>query len=168
MTDDAVHINQAAKALGVSRRTVERMIERGELDRDMSHDGATVTKKSLVAALERRRGEPVDVSRLSQAVSRQPASTDATTISLLLQRLEEQAAEIGQLRQLTKQADSLKDDRDRLEVALHEERAKARTAEDEADALRKLAESSWFTRRKLRRTRATAPVRGAAFPLLRS
>ncbi len=55
-----------------------------------------------------------------------------------------------------------------MEAALHEERAKARTAEDEADALRKLAESSWFTRRKLRRTGAAAPVQGASFPLLRS
>jgi predicted transcriptional regulator len=127
------------------------MIERGELDRDMSHDGATVTKTSVVAAIERRRGEPVNVSQLSQSVSRQPDGLDATAISLLLRRLEEQAAEIGQLRQISQRAESLQQDRDRMEAALHEERARAKTATEQADVLRKLAESSWWTRRKLHR-----------------
>jgi len=55
--DDTVHVEQAAKALDVSRRTVERMIERGELQRDTRHDNAAaVTKRSLVTALQERRG----------------------------------------------------------------------------------------------------------------
>jgi predicted transcriptional regulator len=67
--DDAVHVDQAAKALGISRRTVERMIERGELARDTRHDSrvAMVTKRSLVEALETQRG--ADATRQSRQVS---------------------------------------------------------------------------------------------------
>ncbi len=120
-------------------------------------------------------------------------------------------AEIGQLRQLTKQAESLREDRDRLEVAVHEERARARElqsitkaaeaavheeraraqelqevtatteaalveeraktkiAEDEAEALRELAASSWWTRRKLHRIGVpVAPAGATASPLART
>jgi hypothetical protein len=47
-TDDDVH-------LGVSRKTVERMVKRGQLERGPSNAPATVSKRSLVAALEQRR-----------------------------------------------------------------------------------------------------------------
>jgi hypothetical protein len=137
---------------------------------------------------------------------------------MLLRRLEEQAAEIGQLRQLTKQAESLREDRDRLEVAVHEERARAqqlqevtataeaavheerararqlqevteatedalvaeraraasaeaqaRAATEQAEALRELAESSWWTRRKLHRLgMPVTPVGATAAPLART
>lgn len=67
--DDVVHVDQAAKVLAVSRRTVERMIERGELERDMRHDSrvATVTKRSLVKALEAQRS--ANATRQSRQVS---------------------------------------------------------------------------------------------------
>lgn len=67
--DDPVHVDQAAKALGVSRRTVERMIERGQLERDTRHDSrvAMVTKRSLVGALENQRR--VDTTRQSRQAS---------------------------------------------------------------------------------------------------
>jgi hypothetical protein len=90
--------------------------------------------------------------------------------------LERQAAELGRLRQLTKEAESLKDDRDRLESALHEERARARqlqemaeSAEARAKELRELAESSWWTRRKLHRVGgATSPAGATLSPLART
>jgi hypothetical protein len=62
--DDDVHFGVAAKALGVSRRTVERMVKRGELARGPSGVPATVSKRDLVAALEQRRR---DVSHLTRA-----------------------------------------------------------------------------------------------------
>ncbi len=53
--EDLVHVDQAATALETSRRTVERMVERGELQRVPGKDGRTyVTKSSLVAAKEVR------------------------------------------------------------------------------------------------------------------
>lgn len=62
--DDDVHFGVAAKALGVSRKTVERMVKRGLLERGPSGAPATVSKRGLVAALEQRRR---DVSHLTRA-----------------------------------------------------------------------------------------------------
>jgi hypothetical protein len=70
-TDDDVHFDVAAKALGVSRKTVERMVKRGQLDRGPSNAPATVSKRSLVAALEDRRR---DVSHLTRATEIEQAS----------------------------------------------------------------------------------------------
>jgi hypothetical protein len=62
--DDDVHFGVAARALGVSRKTVERMVKRGQLVRGPSNAPATVSKRALVAALEQRRR---DVSHLTRA-----------------------------------------------------------------------------------------------------
>ncbi|MFZ0382970.1 MAG: helix-turn-helix domain-containing protein [Solirubrobacteraceae bacterium] len=70
-TDDDVHFDVAAKALGVSRKTVERMVKRGQLDRGPSNAPATVSKRSLVAALEERRR---DVSHLTRATEIEQAA----------------------------------------------------------------------------------------------
>ena len=60
-SDDDVHFGVAAKALGVSRKTVERMVKRGALERGPSGASATVSKRGLVAILEQRRrtGSPL-------------------------------------------------------------------------------------------------------------
>jgi hypothetical protein len=62
--DDDVHFGVAARALGVSRKTVERMVKRGQLERGPSNAPATVSKRALVAVLEGRRR---DVSHLTRA-----------------------------------------------------------------------------------------------------
>ncbi len=54
-SDDDVHFGVAAKALGVSRKTVERMVKRGALERGPSGAAATVSKRGLVAIIEERR-----------------------------------------------------------------------------------------------------------------
>jgi hypothetical protein len=83
--DDFVHLDQAAKALGVSRRTVERMIERGQLQRDLRDDTpvAAVTKRSLVQVLEARR-ETNTTRQPRQATS---AAPDLTTLVTAVERL---------------------------------------------------------------------------------
>src|ERR1700759_5516324 len=54
-TDDLVHLDQAAAALGVSRRTIERLIADEKLERAPGPDGRTyVTKSSLVAEKDGR------------------------------------------------------------------------------------------------------------------
>ena len=63
-SDDDVHFGVAARALGVSRKTVERMVKRGQLERGPSDAPATVSKRGLVAVLEARRR---DVSHLTRA-----------------------------------------------------------------------------------------------------
>ena len=70
--DDDVHFDIAARALGVSRKTVERMVKRGDVERGPSNAPATVSKRSLVAALEQRRRDP---SHLTRATEIQQAGT---------------------------------------------------------------------------------------------
>jgi hypothetical protein len=76
--DDDVHFGVAARALGVSRKTVERMVKRGQLERGPSNASATVSKRSLVAALEERRR---DVSHLTRATEIEQAGPGTTWFS---------------------------------------------------------------------------------------
>ncbi len=76
--DDDVHFGVAAKALGVSRRTVERMVKRGQLSRGPSGAPATVSKRDLVTALEQRRR---DVSHLTRATEVERAQASYTSLT---------------------------------------------------------------------------------------
>jgi hypothetical protein len=78
-SDDDVHFGVAAKALGVSRKTVERMVKRGQLDRGPSHAPATVSKRALVTVLEQRRRDVSPLMGVTSPAERQPgySSLDA-------------------------------------------------------------------------------------------
>ena len=76
--DDDVHFGVAAKALGVSRRTVERMVKRGQLSRGPSGAPATVSKRDLVTALEQRRR---DVSHLTRATEVERAQASYASLT---------------------------------------------------------------------------------------
>ena len=76
--DDDVHFGVAARALGVSRKTVERMVKRGQLERGPSNAPATVSKRALVAALEQRRR---DVSHLTRATELEKAKSGNELLS---------------------------------------------------------------------------------------
>jgi len=112
LADDAVHVDQAAKALGVSRRTVERMIERGELERDVRHDSRTaaVTKRSLVEALEAQRGA---------GMPRQPRQLSYTSRELA-----------GALEAIERLTDALTDERRQLMAAAEDRRTAEREREE--------------------------------------
>jgi hypothetical protein len=71
-TDDDVHFGVAAKALGVSRKTVERMVKRGQLERGPSKAPATVSKRGLVAVLEQRRRDVGHLTRAGAPAPGQP------------------------------------------------------------------------------------------------
>lgn len=73
--DDDVHFGVAAKALGVSRKTVERMVKRGQLERGPSGAQATVSKRALVAELEQRRR---DIAQLARAAEVEPGPAGGT------------------------------------------------------------------------------------------
>lgn len=120
--DDAVHVDQAAKALGVSRRTVERMIDRGELHRDTQHDSrvATVTKRSLVAALDASRSD--SATRQSRPVS--GAQPDVMAALGAIERLTDALAD--ERRQLTAaSADRNRAEREREEARIDAARLQA-------------------------------------------
>lgn len=75
-SDDDVHFGVAAKALGVSRKTVERMVKRGQLERGPSKAPATVSKRALVAVLEQRRRDVSHLERATALAPGQPGSVD--------------------------------------------------------------------------------------------
>jgi len=67
--------------------------------------------------------------------------TEAAAWKEALERLERQAAELAELRIITRQAESLREERDRLEAAVHEERAERHAAEARLQELEKAHES---------------------------
>ncbi len=151
-SDDAVHVDQAAKALDVSRRTVERMIERGELDRDTRHDsGAAVTKRSLVAALEGRRGA---------TRQRVVASHDLASLLATIERLTETlAAERRQLTAASEERRRAEHEREEARIEAVQAEAELRTERARLDAehvaagerLQRLATAGWRERRRMLR-----------------
>jgi chromosome segregation ATPase len=130
--DDFVHVDQAAKALGVSRRTIERMLERGQLERDMRHDSrvAGVTKRSLVEAMEGKRG--ANATRQSRQVSQ--ASPDLAAALQAIERLTD--ALTDERRQLMAAAE----DRRSAEREREEARIEAARLQAELDALQEAAD----------------------------
>ena len=86
--DDDVHFGVAAHALGVSRKTVERMVKRGELERGPSNAWATVSKRALVSTLEARRRNVSQLTRAteierSKSVDEYPAAAPAAAASAM-------------------------------------------------------------------------------------
>jgi hypothetical protein len=77
-SDDDVHFGVAAKALGVSRKTVERMVKRAQLQRGPSGAPATVSKRDLVSVLEQRRRDVAQVTRTTDVERGQTGATLTT------------------------------------------------------------------------------------------
>jgi excisionase family DNA binding protein len=149
--DDDVHFGVAAKALGVSRRTVERMVKRGQLSHGPSGAPATVSKRDLVAALEQRRR---DVSHLTRATEVERAQSSYAT---LREAWPDDA--VGELQELLRPvlepllADFI-DARTRAAVLESQMQGIAKRAERDQgrdELLLVLATGSWRQRRKARR-----------------
>jgi hypothetical protein len=149
--DDDVHFGVAAKALGVSRKTVERMVKRGALERGPSGSPATVSKRGLVAVIEERRGGGGHPARTTNLA---PGQTAYGGLSAALSR--DATAELQEL--LRPVLEPLLDDfiaaRTRAAVLESQlETVAARAAQQRArdELLLTLATGSWFQRRKARR-----------------
>jgi hypothetical protein len=85
VTDDNIPLELAAKALNCSRRTVERLIERGELERADDAHVASVTRQSLIEA---RRSRKLDATTPRQ--SQQPAhNLDGEALLVVLDQIRE-------------------------------------------------------------------------------
>jgi hypothetical protein len=148
--DDDVHFGVAARALGVSRKTVERMVKRGELERGPSNEPATVSKRGLVNSLEARRR---NVSHLARATEiEQSQSTD-----LGHDPTAGPQAPVSALTELAPLLAPLLDEfvaaQTRAAVLQHElERLRAQADQDRArdELLLALASTGWRGRRKTR------------------
>jgi hypothetical protein len=148
--DDDVHFGVAAKALGVSRKTVERMVKRGALDRGPSGAQATVSKRGLVALLEQRRQ---DVGQLTRATAHHRPLGDEGITARQPQGAVDELQELL-LPVLEPLLDEFVDARARAEVLESQlESIEARTAQERArdELLLALATGGWRQRRKARR-----------------
>ena len=136
-----VSTDMAARGLGVSPRTVRRMIERGTLQGKLEEAGITkswlVSKDSLQRLQAQRQPRRRDVRRGSPE---EPAAGMADALCEITERLEARAAAEAELRtrlDLTeKAASNLLDERNRLRGELDSERQRLRLAQEEARRLR--------------------------------
>ncbi len=137
--DDRVPFDLAAKALNVSRRTVERMVSDGRLERDTSAtDAATVarvTRRSLVAALGERRDTGASPPRHDAPVS----SASSLDIAQLVADLIDARAQAARLDEQVKLLAAGADDARRRD-----------------DLIATLVACSWRERRQARREAVAA------------
>jgi hypothetical protein len=123
----------AAKALGVSPRTIRRFIDRGDLEGQLEEQGITkawmVSIDSLHALRDRRKAEGHDrgeSARMSAAVDR-TEDTLADVLRDLAGRLEARIAEATELRtrlEITERTESsLREERERLLADIERERS---------------------------------------------
>ncbi len=149
--DDDVHFGVAARALGVSRKTVERMVKRGQLERGPSNAPAMVSKRSLVAALEERRR---DVSHLTRATEVEQTGSETTWLSRDSSQDPVSAHRELLVPVLAPLLDEFVAVRTRaavLESQLDNITARAEQARKRDELLLALATSGWWGRRKTRR-----------------
>lgn len=145
---ETLTIAEAAEATGLTKKAIRNRVDRGQL-RAVMRDGVRRIPRSEIdrSGLAMRASETSDGSAVRQeAASGQLA--EAGGWAQLLTRLERQAGELAELRQLTREAASLQADRERLETAFHRERAEKQAAEQRVE---QLASASWRERRRLLR-----------------
>jgi hypothetical protein len=150
-TDDDVHFGVAARALDVSRKTVERMVKRGQLERGPSNAPATVSKRSLVAALEQRRR---DVSHLARATEIEQAGSGTELLSQESPQDLRSALREALVPVITPLLDEFVAVRSRaavLQSQLDSIKARAEQEHKRDELLFALATSGWWGRRKTRR-----------------
>jgi helix-turn-helix protein len=131
----------AAKALGVSPRTVRRYIDRGDLAGRVEEEGITkawlVSIDSLQALRDRRGNGGRD--RVESAEVTAVADSLADVVDRMSVRLEAKTAEAADARarlELTERAEStLREERDRVRQELGAERVRREQAERERDEL---------------------------------
>jgi excisionase family DNA binding protein len=141
---ETLTIAEAADTTGLTKKAIRNRVDRGQL-RAVLRDGVRRIPRSELDRIGL--SEAGDGAAIRQrAAPGQPQ--EASGWNELLERLERQAGELAELRQLTRAAESLQADRDRLEDAFHQERVEKQGAEKRIE---QLANASWRERRRLLR-----------------
>jgi regulator of replication initiation timing len=138
--------DQSARALGVSPRTVRRLIDRGELEGRKVTEGIVESWEVSIDSLYALRNKRISEGQVRQDVLRKSAQSQPATdipaayVQDLTDRLLRLSSEVGELRgrlELTVRAEStLQEERDRLVGELEREREERREAREEAEKLR--------------------------------
>jgi excisionase family DNA binding protein len=124
--EESYTTGQAARILRMSDRGVRKMIERGELKPHQDERGRhLIPQRAVHAVLEERRA--------SGEITREETSQGAEEARELRQRVEGLQRELGRLEgrlELTERTEStMREERERLEQLLEEERAERRLQE---------------------------------------
>jgi len=142
---DTFTFAEAAEVTGLTKKALRNRVYRGQLQSVLREGVRRIPRSELEREDLLGEGEAPGATETAEV----PLETDREpdVVSELLERLERQAAELGELRLLTREAESLQADRGRLEGALHEARAKVTELEA------KLAEAEppprrWWQRRQ--------------------
>jgi len=140
MAMETFTIAEAAKAAGISHKAIRNRVDRGQL-RVSLRDGV----RRIPASELERAGllDPVSGEPMGQEPQR--GSLGGAALGELLDRLERQAGELAELRLLSREADSLRADRERLETFAHEQHAKVLELEAQLEAVRR--PRRWWRRR---------------------
>lgn len=164
LRDDVASADQAAKTLGVSRRTVFRMIGRGELERAGVDHGpgraSYVTKRSLVAQMEARRAEEAavgpkvadpQVTQLLQRLLEAERALGAAETKVKVLEMENRGLGYWEERASEAERDAVRLER-RAEEAEHEQKRAAKAARKREEVLEELEGTSiwefWRWRRR--------------------
>lgn len=161
---ETLTIAEAAEATGLTKKALRNRVDRG-LVRAVLRDGVRRIPRSELERVGLTVKLPHEAAIKAAAVSEgtEPHAAEAATAwKEVLERLERQAAELAELRLVTRQAESLRADRDRLEAAVHQERSERQATEARlreleqahhrvAGNLDELKSASFFARRRLLR-----------------
>jgi excisionase family DNA binding protein len=131
-------ISEAAELTGLSVKAIRNRVDRGQL-RAVKRDGIRRIPRSELrrAGLVPDAGEPQGELPPTAGAAEGPSGEDSpeartSVVGTLLERLERQASEIGELRSLTSQADTQRDEREELANLIRETREAALRAEARA------------------------------------
>ena len=135
MEEDIYTTGQAPRILRVTDRGVRKMIDRGELEAHQDERGGyLIPQRAVHAMLEERRAARVG------EISTEETSRSAEEATELRERVEGLQREIGRLEgrlELTARTEStMREERERLEQLLEEERADRRRLQEQLDAER--------------------------------
>lgn len=145
-------IAEAAEVTGLTKKALRNRVDRGQV-RSVLRDGmrhiprSELERAGLMGQRDEAAAEATEAGKIG--IERQGASSLEAVIDSLHDRLEQQAAELGRLRLLTEQADSLKAAaleterraREALEAEYHAARAQAGAFEAELrDARARIAD----------------------------
>ena len=134
MEEDTYTTGQAARILKVTDRGVRKMIDRGELEANQDERGRhLIPQRAVHAMLEERRPGVGETSTEATSKSAEEARE-------LRERVEGLQRELGRLEgrlELTERTEStMREERERLEQLLGEERAERRRLQEQLDAER--------------------------------